>query len=648
MLPSGYEQIEYVRTAGSYIDTGIVPSNKLKIEALLSYITIESDTGGLFGARNTNSTTSAGQLLVSQATSGVYFGYNNNRSLISLPSGTGKDSLLINVEGNTCTANYGNMVMRTAERTSATFTGTRNIWIGAVNNAGSAMALISYYLHYFRMWELTNNEYVLIRDYVPCIRESDSVVGMYDLVSNEFCIPVGTFFAPNYTITATGDTGGGVAGNTGKYQHSVLSAIPSEGYVFDAWYSNDTFYSSDNPLNVNRSANLVAKFKKKTSISMDTGCYLYFKDRYTMLSGIKCATKVTSADIYEDLMQRQTSSFNTKGVPDAVMIDDIAILLSPMGRKIYQGIVCEIGDNLISCREMNAYFDTPFLMHVNTNVRMSRAYGYGITNISDLTAQYGLYCYLFDTAWQDVTKPKTEHQDNGIGITMFDQMLVKSPDLFWGEFTDANFPIIDSNQVVNLEDYLFEMYNTFGIFLLFDIPLQSNVTSIENGTVKVFYPNYDELKFGENEENITNINIVVDNAEANLIYVYSSDGNTFRGEFRANANVSDQRTKRSVACKEKLILSDDKLSTIKAQSLTNDFNHRITCDVMTQSNLYRFDDLLLGRKVSFYCKGKLYESVITARKYNVDSTGFIKSVSLTLGKARTNLTSKLNLGKVKR
>ena len=191
------------------------------------------------------------------------------------------------------------------------------------------------------------------------------------------------------------------------------------------------------------------------------------------------------------------------------------------------------------------------------------------------------------------------------------------------------------------------MYNTFGICLKFDAPLQDNVDSVTNGTVKIFYPNYDELKFGNNEENITNVNVIVDNAETNLIYVYSSDGATFRGEFKASPNVSTQRYKYSVACKEKLILSDDKLSTIKAQNLTNDYNHKITCDVATQTKLYGFDDLIMGRRVSFYNNGRLYESVITARKYNVDEAGLIKSVSLTLGKARPSLTSKLNLGKVR-
>lgn len=650
MLPSGYQEIEYVIADGtSYIDTGIVSSNLLKIEAFLDYISIgsQSQVGGLFGARNTNSNTSAGQILVAQASNGIYFGYNNNRALINLPTETGKTSLLVHIEGNTCTVNYGNMVMSSAERTSATFTGTRNMWIGAVNNAGRPMA-IYHYVHYFRMWEwVEGTGYVLIRDYVSCIRESDNIVGMYDLVSNEFFVPVGTFQAPPYTITATSETGGEFIGKTGKFRHTTLYASPSEGYVFDAWYLNDTLYSYDNPLNVTGSANLVAKYKKKTNLSLDTGCYLYIKDRYQMLSGINCAIKVFTAEIDEDLMQRKISKINTEKVPDAVMIGDIAVLLSPMGKRIYQGIVSEIEENSISCREMNAYFDTPFLMHANTNVRMDTAYMYGITNISELTVQYGLYCYLFNTAYQSTEKPKTEHSGSGTGAEMFLQIGVRLPDLYFGDFTNANFPIIESNQVVNLEDYLFEMYNTFGIYLLFDVPLQRNVSSIENGTAKVFYPNYEELKFGNNEENITNVKVVVDNAETNLIYVYSSDGNTFRGEFRSNSNVSDQNEKRSVACKEKLILSDDKISTIKAQNLTNDYNHRITCDVSTESNLYGFDDLILGRKVSFYNNGKLYESVISAKKYNIDEAGQIKSVSLTLGKARTNLTSKLNLGKVK-
>ena len=43
-------------------------------------------------------------------------------------------------------------------------------------------------IYYFKIW----NNNILIRDFIPALRNSDNVTGLYDLVNNEFYINAGT------------------------------------------------------------------------------------------------------------------------------------------------------------------------------------------------------------------------------------------------------------------------------------------------------------------------------------------------------------------------------------------------------------------------------------------------------------------------
>ena len=177
MLPSRYISTVYLpTTTNCYFDTGVFPSNTLDIDAIFR----TPDTGNtyLFGARNTNSNTSAGQtnLLVASTS---YIGYASARISVS------------NMSGKTFFAKRGNGFETTSgtfvnDKTGATteFTGTRSMYILAMNNAGTPNYGSSPVGGVYSFAILQNG--TKIKDYFPVYDTQSQTFGLYAFVNNVF------------------------------------------------------------------------------------------------------------------------------------------------------------------------------------------------------------------------------------------------------------------------------------------------------------------------------------------------------------------------------------------------------------------------------------------------------------------------------
>ena len=71
---------------------------------------------------------------------------------------------------------------------SSTFQSSHNCYIFGVNANGSVSSSPSMKLYSFLLYD---NE-KLIREFIPCYRKSDSVIGLYDIVNNVFYTNSGT------------------------------------------------------------------------------------------------------------------------------------------------------------------------------------------------------------------------------------------------------------------------------------------------------------------------------------------------------------------------------------------------------------------------------------------------------------------------
>ena len=184
ILPNEYTQVDYVRSDGSsYIDTNYVPNSNTRFYIKASTEGVSGHTG-LFGSRTSNSN----QPILSYIENS--YGGVSNSIRIDITGRTGNTGktwetnvpfeididipnkkVLVNDEQLTA---YNNISYNTSSEVTfslfAVHTGTNYAYpiVGKIFSC--------------KIYENS----VLVRNYIPCYRNSDNVVGMYDIVNNVF------------------------------------------------------------------------------------------------------------------------------------------------------------------------------------------------------------------------------------------------------------------------------------------------------------------------------------------------------------------------------------------------------------------------------------------------------------------------------
>ena len=191
LLPEGYTQIEYLESTGTqWIDSNVITSEKISYEAEGSIIEQTDTSDAAFcGTRDT--------------------GNNNTRFITwwndyTVTGGRINQSYYTNGDSADYVTEYAkkykismkNKVFSINDTVQKVFTGT----ITNPNNLTFALIALKYNatttdsrrfkgrIYYFKIW----NENILVRDFIPAIRNTDQKPGMYDVVNNIFYINMGT------------------------------------------------------------------------------------------------------------------------------------------------------------------------------------------------------------------------------------------------------------------------------------------------------------------------------------------------------------------------------------------------------------------------------------------------------------------------
>ena len=191
ILPEGYTQVDYIEnTEYSYIDTGRIPADTEDIEALIQ---INEAGNAIYGAW-TNAGDSRRHLY--STSNGINIGYGTTGN--ALVGVNYDEKLNINAHFES-----GNQILTVNNQTN-TGTSTKktnpnlNAYLFARNISGTPNAIIKMKLYKFKIYE--NN--IPVRDFIPCYRNSDNEVGLYDLVNNVFYTNQGTgAFTYGATVT---------------------------------------------------------------------------------------------------------------------------------------------------------------------------------------------------------------------------------------------------------------------------------------------------------------------------------------------------------------------------------------------------------------------------------------------------------------
>lgn len=176
--PLPYTPIEYIESTGTqYINTGYNPNGNSQYELEITNSTVN---GVLFGAYNSTWTDGSGLY------TNVGGGYNHWRHYAS-NTDTGHKS----VASEHIIMNKGVLTINDTtymNSPTASFTVNYPLWVFAGNMKGNVEQPVRCRLHYFKILENNN----LLHHFIPVIRKSDSVVCLYDLVTQQFFVNVGT------------------------------------------------------------------------------------------------------------------------------------------------------------------------------------------------------------------------------------------------------------------------------------------------------------------------------------------------------------------------------------------------------------------------------------------------------------------------
>ena len=179
-LPSGYTQVEYIKSTGTqYINTGFTPNQDTKVE--IDFIMDDYTGKAIYGARVAadNSTFSA-----------MLQGQNNNSSFQYNTSALTNTVAYINGQSYKVVQDKNKLyVDGTLEHTFtyANFTCPGPLYLFSVNQSGTTPFFGKISVKSFKIWD----NGTLVRNFIPC-KNSSNVIGMYDTVSGTFFQNAGT------------------------------------------------------------------------------------------------------------------------------------------------------------------------------------------------------------------------------------------------------------------------------------------------------------------------------------------------------------------------------------------------------------------------------------------------------------------------
>lgn len=200
LLPTEYQQVEYIATDGNqYIDTGVMASN---YSGGITY----TMRGNVTGIKNTSGNNYWFGCLANSSRSGnvsaygttslrVYIGGASSAAgqLAGSPVVTGADfDLLLTCSSalKQATFEYNGTTIPVAEANITTSAmPAANIHLFTANGVAATNGKYYGKCYSFTMADASGNA---IRNFVPCYRKSDSVVGLYDTVSDTFFTNAGT------------------------------------------------------------------------------------------------------------------------------------------------------------------------------------------------------------------------------------------------------------------------------------------------------------------------------------------------------------------------------------------------------------------------------------------------------------------------
>lgn len=181
LLPSEYTQVDYIESSGTqYIDTGINADNKLDIKYTLEKIS-SITSGAIY---NDNGSYKRYHIGTNNSKYSFYVLTNNAFGTIADDTNV-KHDFYIKATNRTVETDRVSYELPEASVSDTEL----NFWLFRRNSNVANLRNFAIFRLYSCLMYYNN---VLVRQFVPCYRNSDNEVGLYDLVNNVFYTNQGT------------------------------------------------------------------------------------------------------------------------------------------------------------------------------------------------------------------------------------------------------------------------------------------------------------------------------------------------------------------------------------------------------------------------------------------------------------------------
>lgn len=176
-----YVELRNIYTNGNQIiDTGYKSNQDTKVE--MKYILNKDESQFLYGSRTDVKEKTFGFVYLTD--NNIRFDYNNTQTPYT--GMTVGNVYTVKQDKNKFYIN--NTLKGNAQYNS--FVGEYNMYLFGMNTKETASSKASVKFYYFKIWD---ND-VLVRDYIPVLRNSDNTICLYDKVNNEYYYSQGTAF----------------------------------------------------------------------------------------------------------------------------------------------------------------------------------------------------------------------------------------------------------------------------------------------------------------------------------------------------------------------------------------------------------------------------------------------------------------------
>lgn len=335
---------------------------------------------------------------------------------------------------------------------------------------------------------------------------------------------------------------------------------------------------------------------------------VFIKDSLNLSSKAKGMVRCLSFDVGRDLLSEATSSFEVLEIPEGTCEGDMLGLVDPFGVIIYQGVVIRMEEQMIETNQIEALFEDNWIYRVPGYETIEES----VINIIDLD---------FKKNSDPIMQKKYSFE------------------LRQGSSTVNGFPTKQEHTVENFKNFLYGLFDTYGIRCFFDIPFTEGIPGIE-----VAKKEYVPLKVGDNANMIRNLAVTTEVKETNKLVIYSKEGILRKIYYGTSKGISEDKTdlNRIQRIKTKFIFSDDEIDTVLADNLSeNMYNHKITFDLILKNKIYDFKQIKLGQPIQIWEKGKCYDSILTGYELHREENKELEKVSMTCGKVRVDLDKKI-------